>query len=79
MTASHTLIVFDAEGCLVGEWRFKFPYGDAEAAVEPLKKLKTGLFGVTFSTFGVAAHSEDLPKDNPFWRDGAKHVKRLEC
>ena len=76
LTATHTLIVFDADGRSVGEWKFKFPYGDSEAAIEPLRKLRPEYVGVTFSDCGIAAVSADMPKDNPWYRKNAIQVVR---
>lgn len=76
MTATHTLIVFGRDGRSVGEWKFKLLYGDSEAALEPLHKLKPEYVGVTLSSYGVAAVSADLPKDNPWYRAGAIKVER---
>lgn len=76
LTATHTLIVFDADGRSVGEWKFKFPYGDSEAAIEPLRKLKPQFVGVTLSGHGIAAVSADMPTDNPWYRKNAIQVVR---
>lgn len=76
LTATHTLIVFDANGRSVGEWKFEFPYGDSEAAIEPLRKLKPEYVGVTLSSFGIAAVSANMPTDNPWFRKGAIQVVR---
>ena len=76
LNATHTLIVFDADGRSVGEWKFKFPYGDSEAAIEPLRKLKPQFVGVTLSGHGIAAVSADMPTDNPWYRKNAIQVVR---
>lgn len=76
LTASHTLIVFDRDGRSIGEWKFAFPYGDSNAAIEPLQKLRTEYVGVTLSSFGIAAVSADMPTDNPWYRKNAIQVTR---
>jgi len=77
LTATHTLIVFDTDGGTVGEWKYTFPYGNHEAAIEPLKKLKAEFVGVILSAVGVKARSAELPKDNPYWRKGSEVVERV--
>lgn len=76
LTATHALIVFDADGRSVGEWKFKFPYGDSEAAIEPLRKLRPQYVGVTLSGHGISAVSADMPHDNPWYRANAVQVAR---
>ena len=77
MTSKNKLIVFDADSRTVGEWCFTFPYGDAEAAVEPLRKLRPEYAGVILGSFGIVAISNNFPVDNPYYRASAIKVSRV--
>jgi hypothetical protein len=72
LTCKRQLLVFRGEETI--EWTFTFPYGDSEAAVEPLKKMKPELYGVILGDFGIAAHSATLPVSHPMYRANAQHI-----
>ena len=79
LTAKATLIVFESDEFgdrTIGEFPFTFPYGNAEAQLEPLRKLKSIYTGVILGSCGVSAHSENLSTSNPWYRSGAVHIAR---
>lgn len=72
-TTRFSLLVFEGERT-VGEYQFTIPYGDSDAVLEPLRKLKPEFCGVVLGRFGVTAHSAGLPVSHPFYRANAVHV-----
>jgi len=77
LTCKHRLLVFRGEET-VGEWPFTFPYGDAVAAVEPLRKLKPEFYGAILGNFGITAVSASMPVSHPMYRDSAQKIESKE-
>lgn len=73
LTTRFSLLVFEGERT-VGEYQFTIPYGDSDAVLEPLRKLKPELCGVVLGRLGVTAHSARLATTHPFYRANAVHV-----
>lgn len=73
LTTKFSLLIFRGEET-IGEYPFTIPYGESDAVLEPLRKLKPEFCGVVLGRFGVTAHSAALPTSHPFYRANAAHA-----
>jgi hypothetical protein len=75
LTMTFSLLVFRGEET-IGEYRYSFPYGDQQAALEPLRKLKPEFYGAILGGFGITAVSANMPTTHPMYRAAAIQVAR---